>query len=260
MRVSAPVASLVDDVAPGRWQRQRELVLHERFLVLEETADWAFGQAGRDGYVGYIRRDLLVPDPGMMTHVVWQRQSYLAPVPDLKHARDEIEPVSFGTELAVVATHENGRWAEVARLRPQTARADHKHTWTLYVPTAHLRPIDRAEADPVAVAMRFLGVPYHWGGNSGFGIDCSGLVQAAHLACAIACPGDSDQQAARLGQPLPEGTPHARGDLVFWPGHVGIMVDPERVVHATAHHMAVVVEDLAAVMKRAEEPALFRRL
>ncbi|MCC5984551.1 MAG: C40 family peptidase [Rhodobacteraceae bacterium] len=259
LRVCVPVAPLRDAPRALGGRRQRELVLHERFLALEEAPEGVFGAAGREGYVGWMDPEALAPDTAPMTHVVCARQSYLACVPVLKDARDEVEPVSFGTAFRVSATHEDGRWAEVGRLRPVAARDGHKAEWTAFIPAAHLRPLDQPESDPVAVALRHLGTPYHWGGNSGFGIDCSGLVQAAHLACGMACPGDSDQQRARLGVALAPDAPLRRGDAVFWPGHVGLMVDANTFVHATAHGMAVVAEPLATVEARIGTRALARR-
>jgi cell wall-associated NlpC family hydrolase len=117
------------------------------------------------------------------------------------------------------------------------------------VPKKHLRPLDRPFTDPAAVAQLLFGVPYLWGGNSVLGIDCSGLVQAALLACSVPCGGDSDLQEAVGSEAT--GEPR-RGDLVFWPGHVAMMVDGETLIHANAHHMAVAYEGLAAATLRIE--------
>lgn len=248
MRVARPVAPLFDSVEPGRWRRERELVLHEVFHVLEDGGDWVFGYAGRDGYVGYMRRTSLgAAEQVCPTHVVATRQTYLTPVPELKN-KEDMMPISLGTALEVFATHENGRWAEVSELR--AAPDGHKTTFTVYVPAAHLRRIDTFDHDPVAVAERFLGTPYHWGGNSGFGIDCSGLVQAACLACGFECPGDSDLQEAALGETLADDVPLQRGDLLFWKGHVGWVAGDNLLLHANAHHMAVAYEPLDSAIAR----------
>ena len=236
MRVRAQVAPLFD--APQEGRRQRELVLHEPFLALEARGARVFGRAGRDGYVGWLPAAALAPDPGAMTHVVAARQSLLSPVPEVKNSA-EAAFVSFGAQFRVQALHDAGRWAEVLRLDGTTG----------FVPAAHLRDLTRPEADPVVVALRFLGTPYHWGGNSGFGIDCSGLVQAALLACGVACPGDSDLQRG-LGQVLPPGEALRRGDLLFWPGHVALALDDRVLVHANAHHMAVVQEPITEALAR----------
>jgi len=256
-RACRTVVPICDGARPPA--RLRELVLHEVFTVLEDREGWAFGFAARDGYVGYVRSDALAPDGYAPTHVVAARHSYLVGTPTLKN-RDDILPVSFGTRLSVGTSLEGGRWGEVAVLRCPSDVDGHKVDWTDYVPMAHLRPIDALETDPVAVAARFLGTPYHWGGNSGFGIDCSGLVQAALLACGIDCPGDSDMQMA-LGEEVTGDL--ARGDLLFWNGHVAIVVDESRLIHANAHHMAVAYEGIEAAIGRiaaqGDGPVIARR-
>ncbi|GGD23274.1 C40 family peptidase [Sinisalibacter lacisalsi] len=245
-RVCRPVAAIRDDRRPRA--RLRELILHEVFVVLEERDGWAFGFAARDGYVGHVRADDLGPELWQTTHVVTARQSYLVEEPVLK-TDAEISAISFGTRLSVMTTHEDGRWGEVAVLRAPGEEEGHKRTSTMYVPMAHLAPVNARDADPVTVAERFLGTPYLWGGNSGFGIDCSGLVQAALMACGVDCPGDSDMQAA-LGDEA-EGAPE-RGDLLFWKGHVAIVVGADRLIHANAHHMAVAHEGIEAARRRIE--------
>jgi cell wall-associated NlpC family hydrolase len=118
---------------------------------------------------------------------------------------------------------------------------------------SHLAPVDAAEPDFVAVAERFLGVPYLWGGKTSLGVDCSGLVQVALTACRIACPRDSDMQEQALGAPVSTDagfTNLRRGDLIFWKGHVAIVRDAETLLHANAFHMAVAIEPLAAAIAR----------
>ncbi len=246
MRVAVPVAPLFDGIAPDQWNRNRELLLHEGFQVLEEGEGWAFGFALRDSYVGYMRRDALCKDFGPLTHIICTRQSYLFPEPALKSSAD-IRPIYFGTLLTPGDTFENGRWSEVTLGTP-----DGGSTQTRYVPTAHLRHLQDVPADPVAIAELFLGTPYLWGGNSGFGIDCSGLVQAAFLACGIPCPGDSDLQEATLGSPLAKGAVLRRGDLVFWKGHVALCVDKTTLIHANATDMAVAYEGIEQAITRIE--------
>ena len=121
------------------------------------------------------------------------------------------------------------------------------------MPKRHLAPLDTTESDVVAVAERFLGVPYLWGGKTSLGLDCSGLVQVALTACGILCPRDSDMQERALGTPLtpPAGLANLRrGDLLFWKGHVAIARDAATLVHANAFHMAVAIEPVAEAVKR----------
>ncbi len=231
-RVIAPTAPLL--ASPGG-ARNRELLLGQRFLVLDDHAGFSFGEAERDGYVGYLPSAALGPDTAP-SHRIGAIRSYAKQVPALKDTGPQLL-LSFGAELHV--TGQTDAWAHTTINGAE-----------MFVPMAHLVPLAPPASDPIKVARMFLGTPYLWGGNSALGIDCSGLVQAALLACAIPCPGDSDQQQASLGTPLPEGTPLQAGDLLFWAGHVALCTDAHHIIHANATHMAVVEENAAAAIAR----------
>ncbi|MBM9593225.1 C40 family peptidase [Roseitranquillus sediminis] len=212
--------------------RDRQILLGDQVEVIEEREGWSFARVAKDGYVGYVATADLAPRTSA-THAVTRRHTHLYPEPDLK-----LPPVArlpFGGRVAVEAVE--GRWARTAGG---------------FLPDAHLRRIDAPMTDPLSVAEMFLGTPYLWAGNTGDGIDCSGLVQVACLACGIACPGDSDQQEQALGTRLPDGAPLRRGDLIFWRGHVGWLADTNRLLHANAHAMAVTFEPLAEALARIE--------
>jgi cell wall-associated NlpC family hydrolase len=96
-------------------------------------------------------------------------------------------------------------------------------------------------------------------------LDSSALVQQALYACGRACPRDTDVQARETGEAIEPAVGLRRGDLVFWSGHVGLMVDADRIIHANSHHMAVTVEPLAEAVSRNRQagvgdPTAFRRL
>ncbi|WP_120499372.1 C40 family peptidase [Roseovarius sp. EL26] len=225
--LSVPVADLLH--APdGR--RERQLLLGEEVTLYEDRDGWAFVQAKKDNYVGYLRcAELSEPTP--VTHVVSARATHLYPEPDFKsHERTSL---SYGSRVQVLASE--GRFA-------QTALG--------HIPSTHLSPLVVLADDPVSVAELFLGTPYLWGGNSAFGIDCSGLVQAGCLSCGITCPGDSDLQEIGFGTSLDETDALQRGDLLFWKGHVAWVSDPDTILHANAFHMAVAFEPLDEAIKR----------
>jgi len=117
----------------------------------------------------------------------------------------------------------------------------------------HIAPISSVETDPASVAALYLDSPYLWGGNSRWGIDCSGLIQAACSACGIPCAGDSDHQEASLGELLPDGSLPQRNDVLFWKGHVALVWDEETLIHANAHAMACVLEPIEDALARIEK-------
>ena len=223
-----------------------QLLFGETFEVIEEEGAWLWGQARRDGYVGFAAAASLVPlAPAPPTHRVSAPRTYAFAEPSIKsRARG---PYSLNALVAVEA--EEGRLAKVAGAG--------------WMAAGHLAPIGVFETDIAAVAERFVGAPYLWGGRESLGLDCSGLVQAALFACGTACPRDADQQ-ADLGQEIARAA-FGRGDLVVWKGHVAIGLDAARIVHANGFHMAVAIEPLETALARIEAagagpPTTFRRL
>ena len=135
-------------------------------------------------------------------------------------------------------------------MREDGAFAVTREGW--YLPLPHVGGIDAHADDFVAVAERFVGTPYLWGGKSSLGIDCSGLVQVSLNAAGTGCPRDSDMQQDGLGRALDAGGIRKlqRGDLIFWKGHVAIVRDADTIVHANAHHMATVIENTRDAIAR----------
>jgi cell wall-associated NlpC family hydrolase len=216
---------------------QTEALKGERVTIYDVSADgWAWGQLAGDGYVGFMPASALRAPGPPATHKVTAPRTFVFPGPSIK--LPPVETLSFGCQLAIART--DGPFAI-------TASGGH-------VPVLHVAPMETMETDFVAVAERFLGTPYLWGGKSGLGMDCSGLVQLALAACGIPCPRDTDMQEKALGGAL--ARPHElsqlrRGDLVFWKGHVAIVRDEATLVHANASgHMAVAFEATAPAIAR----------
>jgi cell wall-associated NlpC family hydrolase len=211
-----------------------EALKGERVFVAETTAEgWSRGRLAADGYVGWIPSAAL-RKPGLeATHKVTALRTLVFPGPSLK--LPPVEALSLGSQVAVT--------------RIETSFA--VTTDGGYVPARHIAPVGVHESDWVAVAERFVGVPYLWGGKTSLGIDCSGLVQVALVAGGMPCPRDSRMQEDVLGTTVPNGLDSLRrGDLVFWKGHVAIARDSTTILHANSFHVAVAIEPLADAISR----------
>ncbi|GKQ51691.1 NlpC/P60 family protein [Bradyrhizobium sp. Ce-3] len=207
----------------------------ERITIYDRNGEgWAWGQLADDGYVGWIPEVVLFGVGAPPTHKVTALRTLAFPGPSIK--LPPVDGVAMGTKLAVV--REDDRFAVT------------REGW--YLPRQHLAPLDTMAPDFVAIAEQFLGTPYLWGGKSSLGIDCSGLVQIALTAAGTGCPRDSDMQQDGLGRKLTsaESKHLARGDLIFWKGHVAIVRDATTIVHANAHHMATAIENTQAAIAR----------
>ena len=214
-----------------------ELLFGEVVDVLDTDGGWAWVQAERDGYVGYVPVDALAADVVAPTHKVSAIGTFVYPGADFK--LPPLMHLSINSRLAV---------ADVQDKYCALATGG-------FVAARHVTPMARVARDFVDVAERLIGVPYLWGGRTRIGVDCSGLVQLALQAAGLPCPRDSDMQEAEVGANLlvAEGLDGLqRGDLVFWSGHVGIMLDGMMMLHANAHHMAISAEPLDGAQQRIE--------
>lgn len=252
-QVIAPVVPIFAHPS-GTAERCSEALLGEQVMVFEDRDGFSWCQLQTDGYVGYIPTAALTPEVATPTHQVSAVRTFVYGDPDYKSVVSAA--LFMGAEVTVSATDPDG-FSQIG-----------EGEWVF---SAHLRPVkgDGASADPVEVARAFVQTPYLWGGRSSLGLDCSALVQRAFAASGLVLPRDSDLQESEPADWLEdragaEWASAQRGDLLFWPGHVGLVSGPDALVHATAHAMKVIEEPLSDAVARIEAsgvgtPSLLRR-
>ena len=213
-----------------------QILYGETVDVFETEEGWCWVRAHGDSYVGYVADTALTSRLLEPTHIITAPRTFLYPGPDMKLPAEAA--LSIGSRIAVTGQAET-RGTQYLTLANGGA-----------VIAAHAAPLGRNFTDPVSIAERLIETPYLWGGRSGHGIDCSGLVQMAYAQCGIPLQRDTGMQRHNAGRALDEGAELQRGDLVFWQGHVAIMADPHAIIHASGHAMAVVREGFDEAVAR----------
>lgn len=246
-RITVPVAQLrpAPDLARGI---DTELLFGETVRVFDRANGFAWVQADQDGYVGYLPETAIgaIEEP---THRIAVPRTFLYPEAELR--KSPLGALSIGSRVTVVGEAET-RGTLYALLSTGGA-----------VIAKHCLPVgENLGEDYVSVAEKFIEAPYLWGGRSGFGLDCSALVQLSLMMVGKPAPRDSDMQAL-FGTAITREELR-RGDLVFWKGHVGIMENEEILLHASGHTMSVARENFEAAVKRIgwlyEQPTGYRRI
>lgn len=221
-----------------------QLLYGETFEVLASHGAYVLGKGTLDGYEGYVERGQLVKNAPVSNAVITAPSSHLYDMPDFKSR--PIMPLSFFSRVYASGETENG-FAKITDGWVYTQHVQELNTLSLH-------------KDLADIALQFYGSPYLFAGRSRFGIDCSGLVQMAIMGLGHACPPrDTKDQQKNIGKPV-KREELKRNDIVYFKGHVGIMIDDTHILNATARFMGTVIEPLEDLEKAYKGIKDIRRL
>jgi len=239
-----PVADLLDSPENGYkvGKRDSQLLMGEPFNVESEDEDLFYGISGLDDQKGYIQKSSLKKQDKPPTHYVCVPLTHLYSEPSFKIRPSQ--PLSFLSRLILSDKREDG-----FILAPN-------HGWVF---EGHLRPLGTPPEESITqTALKFLHTPYIYGGRSVLGLDCSALIQLTLLAHGIDCPRDTDQQQNTIGREI-DLNDIQQGDIVYFKGHTGIMLDKEKILNATSRHMLTVIENLNDLIQIYGDPITIKR-
>jgi hypothetical protein len=217
---------------------ETECLFGEKLEVLDKFNEWFLCKLLTDNYCGWIKKEYLgyLKDP---THRVLSIRSYIFSQKNIKS--NFIHYLSLGSKLHV--KKKNVDWAEIY--------LSDKHNYkTAYVPSKHIVRINNKVKDWVTIAEQFINTPYKWGGRDSIGIDCSALIQLSCEAYGQNIPRNTKDQININKGIIKDLNKLERGYIVFWDGHVGVMVDKSNCLHANAFHMKTVIEPLNDIIER----------
>jgi len=188
-----------------------QLLYGDSFKKIEKRGSWIKIENNEDGYKGYIKHKNF-PENYKNTHKVFVLSSKLYSKPNYK-SKIKIK-LSFGSKIKVI--EKKGKFL----------RFDN-----FWIKKNNVKKINFKTKDVFKYINIFLNVKYKWGGKHFSGIDCSGLIQLFFSFNNKFCPRDSKDQIKYFKKKI-EFKNLKKNDLIFWSGHVALIISKTTLIHA----------------------------
>ena len=209
-----------------------QLLYGEECDVFETKNGWSWIQSRRDNYVGYTPSINLTRKTYKPNSKVISLRTVIYTKPDIKSVTKGY--LSFNSLVEVIKI--KGKYSLIKNLG--------------WCPSLDLVKIKSSKFNHIDLSKQYLDTPYLWGGRDSMGIDCSGLIQNLHQINNRPFPRDTDMQEIFVTNEVKYEKDLKAGDLVFWKGHVAMMIDNSNIIHANAFHMKTAIEPLSTAKKR----------
>lgn len=217
---------------------ETECLFGETIEVLDEYLDWVYCKLKTDNYCGWVKKKKLGKSE-ISTHRVLVKRSFV--YNDKNPKTQPLLYLPMGAKLSVENIKND--WAEICLLYNNNKQIG-------YVPTRHIVELNHSVKDWVSTAQLLEGTPYNWGGRDTLGIDCSALLQLSYQTYGQNIPRNTSQQIKLKKKEIDSVNNLKRGCVIFWEGHVGIMIDNLNCIHANVFHMSTRTEPLIEIIKR----------
>lgn len=217
---------------------ETECLFGETIEILDQKHEWVYCKLVTDNYCGWLKKNSL-GKLKLTTHRIINKRTFIYRYPDAKSL--VLTYLPMGSRITVEEM--NFGWAETSFLINNKLKIG-------YVPSTHIVDVTNKVKDWVSQAQQLEGVPYKWGGRDTIGIDCSALLQLSYQTYGQLIPRNTAQQVNLKKRTIKNMEDLKRGCVVFWKGHVGIMIDSLNCIHSNAYHMKTTTEPLVEINRR----------
>ena len=216
---------------------ETECLFGERVEVLDKSLDWVYCKLNTDNYHGWVKKEGLGKTK-IPTHRVIANRTFV--YVDKNPKSNYLLYLPLGSQLVI--DNIQSEWAKISLFNNKTQVG--------YIPSNHMVSLDHKVKDWVAIAELCVGTPYRWGGRDTIGIDCSALLQLSYQTYGEILPRNTSDQVNLKKPNVTIIDKLKRGCVIFWEGHVGIMVNKFNCIHANAYHMKTITEPLIDIINR----------
>jgi len=211
-----------------------QLLYGDSFKKIKQFKSWIKIKNNSDYYKGYIKKKNY-PSNQKNTHKVCNLKACLYSKPNIKNKIKK--KLSFGSKIKVIKA--KGKFYKF-------------DIW--WIKKTDLKKINYKTKDTFKNIKKFINVKYKWGGKHFKGIDCSGLIQLFFNFNNKFCPRDAKDQINYFKKKI-ELKNAKKNDLIFWKGHVAVVVSRNNLIHAYGPFKKTIVMPIKKTINRIDKTA-----